>query len=121
MHIRRDDMVEVVTGDDARTQTSRVIAKVLRVIPSKNKVVVEGVNRAYKHLRPNRQNPQGGRLSKEMPVSASNVLLFCDRCARGVRIGYKYDSDGAKERICRKCSKSLGTISPPRSTYAKRT
>ena len=49
----------------------------LRVLPDKNKVVVEGVNRVYKHMKPNRRNPQGGRLSKEMPIDASNVLLYC--------------------------------------------
>ena len=48
----------------------------LRVLPDENKVVVEGVNRVYKHLKPNRRNPQGGRLSKEMPIDVSNVLLY---------------------------------------------
>ena len=61
--------------------------KVLRVLPEKGKIVVEGVNRVYKHVKPNRRNPQGGRLSKEMPIDASNVLLYCPTCRRGVRIG----------------------------------
>ena len=82
MLIRKGDMVRVVTGDDRGTT-----ARVLRVIPDENKVVVEGVNKVYKHLKPSRRNPQGGRLSKEMPISASNVLLFCPTCRRGVRIG----------------------------------
>ncbi len=119
MHIRRDDMVEVIAGDD-RGAGSRKVARVLRVIPEKNKVIVEGINRVYKHLRPSRQNPQGGRLSKEMPISASNVLKYCDRCARGVRLGFRFAADGAKERYCKKCSSSLGTVSPPRTAHAKK-
>ena len=64
--------------------------------PTKDKVVVEGINRVYKHVKPNRRNPQGGRLSKEMPIDVSNVLLFCPTCRRGVRIGRRYDDDGAQ-------------------------
>src|SRR5262249_45191900 len=57
MHVRKDDMVEVIAGDDAEKGRAR---KVLRVLPDVNKVVVEGVNRVYKHVKPNRRNPQGG-------------------------------------------------------------
>ena len=120
MHVRRDDLVEVITGDDKGTKDSRKIAKVLRVIPDENKVVVEGVNRVYKHVRPSRQNMQGGRLSMEMAISASNVLKYCDRCARGVRVGFRFSEDGAKERYCKRCGSSLGTVSPPRAAHAKK-
>jgi large subunit ribosomal protein L24 len=120
MHIRRDDMVEVIAGDDRGSAKSRKVARVLRVIPGVNKVIVEGVNRVYKHLRPSRQNPQGGRLSKEMPISASNVLKYCDRCGRGVRLGFRYTDDGAKERYCKKCSSSLGAVSPPRARHVRK-
>ena len=82
MLIRTDDIVEVITGDDRGTR-----GKVLRVIPKKNKVVVEGVNLVYKHMRRTQRNPQGGRLSKEMPISVSNVLLIDkDQNPRGTRI-----------------------------------
>jgi large subunit ribosomal protein L24 len=117
MHFRRDDLVEVIAGDDAERGRSR---RVLRVLLSKNKVVVEGVNRVYKHLKPNRRNAQGGRLSKEMPIDASNVLLFCPTCRHGVRIGHRYAADGRKERFCRKCSASLGNLSKPRPAYAQK-
>ena len=85
MYIRKDDQVEVIAGDDKGDPEDRKIAKVLRVLPARNKIVVEGVNRVYKHLRPSQKNPQGGRLSKEMPIDVSNVLLFCPKCNRGVR------------------------------------
>jgi large subunit ribosomal protein L24 len=117
MHIKRDDLVEVIAGDDRETGRAR---KVLRVLPDRNKVVVEGVNRVYKHLKPNRRNAQGGRLSREMPISSSNVLLYCPTCKRGVRIGHRYAADGHKERYCRKCSHGLGSLSKPRRTYAKK-
>jgi large subunit ribosomal protein L24 len=117
MNIRKDDLVEVITGDDAQAGRAR---KVLRVIPDENKVVVEGVNRVYRHLKPNRRNPQGGRLSMEMPISASNVLLYCPSCKRGVRIGRRYAADGHKERYCKKCSAGLGSLSKPNPKYARR-
>jgi len=118
MHIRKDDIVEVITGDDAGTARGRTTARVLRVLPDKKKVVVEGVSRVYRHLKPNRRNAQGGRLSKEMPIDASNVLLYCATCQRGVRIGKRYAADGRKERYCKKCGTGLGFLSKAREAYA---
>ncbi len=117
MHIRKDDMVEVTAGDDAEKGRAR---RILRVLPEEGKVVVEGVNRVYKHLKPSRRTAQGGRLSKEMPIAAANVLLFCPTCKRGVRIGKRYGDDGRKERYCKRCSTSLGMLSKPRSAYARK-
>src|SRR3954471_15153001 len=115
MHVRKDDMVEVIAGDDAEKGRAR---RVLRVLVAEGKVVVEGINRVYKHVRPSRRNPQGGRLSKEMPVAASNVLLYCPSCRRGVRIGKRYTGDGRKERFCKKCGAGLGFLSKAREQYA---
>lgn len=118
MYIRKDDQVEVIAGDDKGTATDRKIAKVLRVIPERNKIVVEGVNRVYKHLRPSQKNPQGGRLSKEMPIDVSNVLLFCAKCNRGVRIGHRFTDDGQKQRYCKACSSALGNVGPRKPAHA---
>jgi large subunit ribosomal protein L24 len=120
MHIRKGDMVVVMTGDDAGNVQAPSTGRVLRVLPEKNKVVVEGHNRVYKHLKPSRRNPQGGRLSKEMPISVANVLLYCPSCRRGVRIGRRYNPAGAKERYCKKCGAGLGMLSKPRASYAKK-
>ncbi|MFO0880793.1 MAG: 50S ribosomal protein L24 [Gemmataceae bacterium] len=117
MHIRKDDLVEVIAGDDVIEGRAR---KVLRVLPDKGKVVIEGVNRVYKHVKPNRRNPQGGRLSKEMPINASNCLLYCQACRRGVRIGKRFDDAGAKERYCKKCGTGLGKLAPANPRYAKK-
>jgi large subunit ribosomal protein L24 len=120
MHIRKDDQVEVIAGDDKGTPGDRRIAKVLRVIAERNKVVVEGVNRVYKHLRPSQKNPQGGRLSKEMPISVSNVLLYCSTCRRGRRVGKRYNNDGSKERFCKKCGTPMGLLSKANPKYARK-
>ncbi len=119
MNIRKDDIVEIITGDDAGTPKNRTTARVLRVLADKKKIVVEGINRVYRHLKPNRQNQQGGRLSKEMPIDVSNVKLFCATCQRGVRIGKRYAADGSKERFCKKCGNGLGALSKARSAYAQ--
>jgi large subunit ribosomal protein L24 len=113
MRIRVDDTVEVITGDDIGQR-----GRVLRVDHRAGKLVVEGVNRVYKHVRRSQRNPQGGRLSKEMPIPASNVMLVCQRCATTTRVGLRYASDGSKSRFCRKCGTDLGSIAPARAAYA---
>lgn len=114
MHIRVDDTVRVITGDDRNVE-----AKVLSVDHNAGKLIVEGVNRVYKHVRRSQRNPQGGRLSKEMPVQISNVLLICTACSAATRTGARYLADGSKERYCKKCGKGLGEIAPPKKAYAK--
>src|SRR2546426_7483096 len=114
MHIRSDDTVEVITGNDQGTR-----AKVLRVIPKRHKLIVEGVNRVYKHMRRSQKNPQGGRLSKEMPISISNVLLVCQKCGKPTRTGARFREDGAKERFCKKCNAQIGLISPAKKKGEK--
>ncbi|MDR3635739.1 MAG: 50S ribosomal protein L24 [Isosphaeraceae bacterium] len=118
MNIRKDDQVEVLTGDDKGTPSNRRIAKVLRVLPEKNKIVVEGVNRVYKHVKPSAKNQQGGRLSKEMPIAVSNVMLFCPSCKRGVRVGHRFTESGQKQRYCKSCSASLGNVGPAKPARA---
>jgi large subunit ribosomal protein L24 len=115
MHIRKDDLVVVITGDDKGSG----VRKVLRALPEKNKIVVEGVNRVYKHMKPSAKNQQGGRLSKEMPIDVSNVLLYCPSCNRGVRIGHRYTDAGQKQRYCKACAASLGNVGPVKPRRAQ--
>jgi large subunit ribosomal protein L24 len=115
MHIRVNDTVEVLTGDDRGVR-----GKVLSVDRAAGKLIVEGVNRVFKHVRRSQRNPQGGRLSKEMPVQISNVLLVCSACNAPTRTGARYRADGSKERFCKKCGKSLGQIAPARTAYAQK-
>ena len=114
MLIRLNDLVEVIAGDDRGTR-----GKVLRVDHQAGKVTVEGVNRVYKHVRRSQRNPQGGRLSMEMPVQVSNVLLVCEQCGAATRLGARLLEDGSKERFCKKCGASNGQIAPPKKQRAR--
>jgi large subunit ribosomal protein L24 len=114
MHIRVGDTVVVIAGNDKGTQ-----ARVLAVDGEARKVVVEGVNQVYKHVRRSQKNPQGGRLSKEMPIDVSNVMLICPKTSKPTRVGFRYLADGTKERFAKASGASLGTISPPRPRFAK--
>jgi large subunit ribosomal protein L24 len=113
MWIKANDTVRVISGEDRGTT-----AKVLRVNRKAGKLVVEGVNRVYKHVKRSQKNPQGGRLSKEMPVFASNVLLVCEACGAATRVGVRFLPDGTKERYCKKCGAGNGHVSPPKAQYA---
>ena len=113
MYIRVDDTVEVLTGEDRETR-----GRVLRLYKSKNKLVVEGVNQVKKHVRRSQKNPSGGQLSKEMPISVSNVRVVCSACSQAARMGARYRKDGAKERYCKKCGAATGDIAPARKAYA---
>lgn len=115
MRIKQGDQVVVTVGDDAGSQPR----KVLEVIDGGEKLLIEGVNRVYKHVkRGHPKSPQGGRLSIEKPIQAAKVMFYCTGCSRGVRLGYRYTDEGRKERFCKKCGASAGVISPPRKTYA---
>ena len=109
MHIRKDDQVEVIAGDDRGTPKRAPDLQGAARAPRENKIVVEGVNRVYKHMRPSSKNPQGGRLSKEMPIDVSNVMLVCPKCNRGVRIGHRFTDDGQKQRYCKSCGQPWAT------------
>ena len=113
MYIRKDDTVEVNTGDDKGTR-----GKVLRVLREKNQVVVAGVNRVYKHMKPSRRSPQGGRLSKEMPVNASNVMLIDPSTNKPTRVGVRYLNDGSKELYAKKSKARIRLLTKPDAKYA---
>lgn len=113
MLIREEDEVVVISGAD-----KGVRGKVLKVDREKNRVVVEGVNKVYKHVRRSQKNPQGGRLSKEMFIDASNVMLICPKTGNPSRVGVRYTKDGSKERFAKKSGASLGVLSAPNEKYA---
>ncbi len=101
----KGDMVVVIAGDDKGR-----VGEVLRVDSKTDKVLVQGVNRVYKHLRPSRQHPQGGRIQKEMPIHVSNVLPVDPKTNQPTRVGFRINADGSKERVARKSGESLGTV-----------
>ena len=97
--IRKNDNVVVTTGKD-RGKRGRVV----RLVPEKNRLVVEGVNIIKRHTKPNPQkNVKGGVVEREAALHASNVQIVCPECGKPTRIGKKILDDGRKVRICRKC------------------
>ena len=107
MRIRKNDMVVVITGDykPAEKEGSRP-RRVLRILKKKDKVVVEGSNTVWRHVKRSRKYPQGGRIEKEAPIDVSDVMLWCDKCSRGVRVATRLEGE-KKLRICKKCGNEI--------------
>lgn len=100
--VRKGDTVMVLAGKDRGRQ-----AKVLRVIPSKGTAVVERINLAKRHTRPNPQkNIQGGILEREAPIRLSNLQVVCPSCNQPTRTGSHRTAEGAR-RFCKKCDTEL--------------
>jgi len=97
MSIKKGDKVEVLSGKDRGKQGT-----VLRALPSEGKVVVEGVAIVKKAVKPNQQNQQGGIVSQEAAIDASNVNLVCPECGKRTRVGHEKDGKN-KLRVCKKC------------------
>ena len=89
--IRKNDMVEVISGDHKGEK-----GRVLRVIPDKHRVFIEGVNMVYRHLRPSRTNPQGGRIRKESSIHISNILPVDPKTGRGARVHFETEMKSGK-------------------------
>ena len=94
MKIKKGDKVIVIAGADKGT-----VGEVIAVFPKANKIVVEGVNIAKKHQKPNNENPDGGIINKEVPINASNVMLYDSKAKKASRVAYKLDDKGNKTRI----------------------
>jgi large subunit ribosomal protein L24 len=115
MHIRINDIVQVIAGDDKGKR-----GKVLSVDRQAAKVTVQGVNLVYRHMKPSRNNPQGGRLSKEMPLDASNVQLIDPSTNKPTRVGTRYNPDGSKQLIAKKTGTMIRVLSKANPKYAKK-
>ena len=97
--VRKNDNVVVGAGKDRGKR-----GRVLRVLPARNRLVIEGVNLVKRHTRPNpQQNIKGGIVEREGSLHASNVQIVCPECGAATRIGHQLLGDGRKGRICRKC------------------
>ena len=106
MNIRKGDMVMVISGESRGKK-----GKVLKVIPEKNRVIVEGMNFIKRHTRPTQRNPKGGILEKEAPIHASNVMLIDPKTNKPVRVGTRVlTPEGKKSRQRVRVSKKSGEI-----------
>ncbi|TWT88112.1 50S ribosomal protein L24 [Pseudobythopirellula maris] len=115
MLIKTDDTVQVITGADRGVR-----GRVLKVDLEAGKAIVEGVAKVFKHVKRSQKHPQGGRLSREMPVQMSNLQFYCESCSKPTKLGARFTDDGAKERYCRKCGTTVGKIAPAKKAYAKK-
>ena len=104
IEFRKEDTVKVLTGRD-KGKTGRV----LRVIadPKRPRVVVEGINRVWKHVRPSQRNPQGGRIQKDAPIHLSNVMPIDPQSGKGTRVRFE-EKDGVKHRVAVGSGADLG-------------
>jgi len=101
-YIKKDDKVVVISGKE-KGKTGRV----LRVFPKKQRAIVERVNFVKKHTKPSQKNRQGGIVEKEASLHVSNLLLYCTRCEKGSRIGFKTLENKTKMRYCERCNELI--------------
>jgi large subunit ribosomal protein L24 len=94
MHVRRGDRVRVIRGNFAGQEGT-----ILRVLTKENRVVVEGVNMRKRHTRPSQANPEGGIITFEAPIHASNVMLLDPKSGEPTRVRQQFEADGTKERV----------------------
>ncbi len=99
--IKREDLVVVIAGKDKGKK-----GKVIRVLPKKQRLVVEGVNIVKKHQRPTATKP-GGIIEMPAPIHVSNVMLLCPKCGQATRVGFTFLEDGTKVRKCKKCGEVI--------------
>ena len=97
LNVKKGDTVVVLSGKDKGKQ-----GKIIQALPKKAQVVVEDVNKVKRHSKPSLKTPQGGIISKEMPLNVCKVQLVCPACNKPTRIGHK-TVDGKNLRVCKKC------------------
>ncbi len=101
VHVKTGDTVKIVSGKD-RGETGKVLA----VSPKEGKVIVEGLNKVIKHVKPRRQGETGGKVEAEGAIYASKVMLFCTKCNKATRVSHKIEGD-KKIRVCKHCNTTL--------------
>ena len=107
MNIKKGDTVLIIAGKDRGKQ-----GIVSRALPQVNKVIVEGLNIAKKHIRPQGQTRQGGIIEKAMPLQVSNTMLICTECGKPTRVAHDRRPIGTDQkvrsvRVCKKCQKVI--------------
>ena len=101
LHVKKGDTVVVLSGKDKGKE-----GKIISAMPRAGKVVVEGVNKVKRHSKPSLKVPNGGIVTKEMPLHACKVQLVCPACNKPTRVGHK-DVNGKNARVCKKCGEVI--------------
>lgn len=102
LSVKKNDLVKVIAGKEKGKS-----GRILRVLPRKNRIIIEKINFVKRHSRPSGQTRQGGIIEREAPINVSNVMVVCEKCNIPVRIGKKILDDGKKVRMCKKCGEVL--------------
>ncbi|NLA87742.1 MAG: 50S ribosomal protein L24 [Clostridiales bacterium] len=102
MNIKSGDTVVILSGKDKGKE-----GKVLSADPRNSKIVVEGINIAYKHKKPRKQGEEGGIVKMETPIYVSKAMRVCPKCGKPTRAAHKILDDGTKTRICKKCAETI--------------
>ena len=102
MHIKKNDTIVVLAGRDKGKQ-----GKVMSADPKAGMVLVEGINVAKRHKKPRKQGQPGGIISKETPIYASKVMRICPKCNKSTRPAHRFNDDGTKVRVCKKCDSEI--------------
>ncbi len=97
-NVRSGDRVLILAGKEKGKR-----GKILRVLPKKDKVIVEGLNLIKRAVKPTQKNPQGGIIDREGAIHASNVMLICQNCDEPFRVKRQISTDGKSQRVCRNC------------------
>jgi large subunit ribosomal protein L24 len=105
VHVKKGDTVYVLSGKDRGKK-----GKVLKVIPDRGMVLVEGVNMTTKHKKPRNRYQQGGIIHQEAPIYSAKVMLVCERCGRPTKVKKELLDNGTKSRICKKCNETIDII-----------
>ena len=103
LKIRKNDIVICRAGRDEGKK-----GKVLSVLPKQNRALVEGINFIKRHTRKTREDQQGGIVQKEAPIQISNLMLFCNKCNKAVKVSFTLLKDGKKARVCTRCREVIG-------------
>ncbi len=102
VRLKKNDRVQVISGKSKGKE-----GKILRRIPERDMLVIEGVNMVSHHIKPSQKNPQAGIQKHEAPIHAAKVMLVCPQCGKATRVGASFLESGKKVRICKKCNEII--------------
>ena len=102
LKIKKGDTVLVTTGKKGKEGIKGKQGKVIAVLPEENKVVVDGLRIQKRHTKPRGAKQQAGIIEKSGPIDASNVMVICPKCGKPTRVGYAFDANGNKIRVCKR-------------------
>lgn len=101
LNLKKGDLVVVLSGKDKGKQ-----GKIIQALPKKNLVVVEDVNKVKRHSKPSLKSPNGGIISKELPIRVCKVQLICPSCNKPTRVSHQ-SLNGKNSRLCKKCGEFI--------------